>query len=565
MAVLAMPVEETEVDKALGLFLQQSLLFIFVGLLLAAAGFAMGVSLSRWMLPLALLSSVAAGWGQPVGRRVAAVALLGLLFVLAVGVSSLIHDDSFDGNAYHLVSVIGLRDGWNPFHDPSFVRWAAASGLYDQSHVDRIANGAIWTDHYPKAAWILAAQVQQWMPRLASASWPQLFFMVLASLSFRQGLRAAGLGPLVATLLGFGAAGSPVMWAQFSTNYVDGLLGSCLLIQVGRLLTAHASQRLAPLAEAGVALLVASNLKFSGMVYAGALLLSFLVVSRPLRQLLWTQWRTQKLTAALALVAAALICWNPYATNLLREGHPFHPLQKINVMEGQADADFLSQGRWAKFWTAGTGLVSPRAADSAAVQPFWAEKPALWRYLDVIKGADVRRQGFGPHFVPTLLLTLLVAGVALSRSRQEQGVAALKALTWAYLLWLAVCTLLNPEFWWARYLPQLWPLPFVVAALAAAMRLRVAALALAVPLGLTTAAFAVCFGLLTRDRLQIEHRLTDLLQHSPEVLAVQDSPRNGRFMFVAAAVALERGARLKPVLPADCAVVVLPSIVACAP
>lgn len=553
-------------------FIRLSLLFLVSCLVLAWSGFLLGLPLTAWHLPLAALVAVVGGVAQGLAVRLGSVpggdpgtarrAVLGtaLAAVLvaaavmaAVALARRMPDLSYDGNAYHLVGAIALRDGWNPLRGTGLLAWATQAGLYDPQALQGIANGGLWNDHYPKASWVLGAMVLKWVPDVQATSWLQSFGAVLAFAALRQGLRSLGLGAWATTLLAAAGAGSPIMLAQVWTNYVDGLMGSFLLASAALLWRAHQQPQAhgVPL-EALLAALLAANLKFTGLVYGVLLLAVFLLLSRPLRAHLAWLWRGRPVLLAGVLAGAVLVSWNPYGSNLVGHGHPFHPMQQTDVMAGQADADFLVRGRWVKFWGAGTASLMPRAAWSGQA-PVWAERPALWRYRDALRSADTRVQGMGPHFVLLLPWCGLVAALALVLARRRHLLAQAGPVLLAlggYGAWVLACMLVNPEFWWARYLPQLWPLPLVLGLVPLLLRQRVlAVLALAPPL-LLSAGFALGLLDLLPQRQQQSAEL--LVRLGGGALRVSDAPSADPFLFTLAAAARERGTQLERVPASQC-------------
>src|SRR6267143_4952242 len=56
------------------------------------------------------------------------ICVAGFLFTIAftllcIGAEALVRDVSYDGMAYHQVSIISLMSGWNPVYEPQVVDW----------------------------------------------------------------------------------------------------------------------------------------------------------------------------------------------------------------------------------------------------------------------------------------------------------------------------------------------------------------------------------------------------------------------------------------------------------
>jgi hypothetical protein len=67
---------------------------------------------------------------------------------------------------------------------------------------------------------------------------------------------------------------------------------------------------------------------------------------------------------------------------------------------------------------------------------------------------DVRIGGFGPLFGGIVLLMLAALIIGGRGPTWEGGVL---------IFLLFICTVINPEMWWARYVPGLWLVPVLIA------------------------------------------------------------------------------------------------------
>lgn len=132
-------------------------------------------------------------------------------------------------------------------------------------------------------------------------------------------------------------------------------------------------------------------------------------------------------------------------------------------MTPNAPANFIGHNRFRTF------LISNLSRTQDAVAPHKAQFSRLWpvpwqdfRNVNV----DTRVAGFGPLSPWILLGSVLLCGWMLIR-RWKAGAAA--QLIAAALL---VTVFVNPEPWWARYVPQLWLVPFVFAVAGWLSRIR---------------------------------------------------------------------------------------------
>jgi hypothetical protein len=194
---------------------------------------------------------------------------------------------------------------------------------------------------------------------------------------------------------------------------------------------------------------VCCNLKFTGAAYCGALVgllwpAIALVRDRPLRRRVAALAAAASAATALAVVGAG---WNPYVTNTIRHGHPFHPVKgpssPASWTRGNGPDSFVEMNRVERlarsiFSESRTDAQEPRlklpfTVTSREPGGFWHEGPRIG--------------GFGPLFGGALLLAafLVVRGVARRSLALAAGPPAI--LAWA---------LLNSEAWWARFAPQVW-------------------------------------------------------------------------------------------------------------
>jgi hypothetical protein len=157
---------------------------------------------------------------------VAAVALCSLAM-------NFIFDTSYDGMAYHEVAIISLRSGWNPLYTAHVVDWWKASFPEAGWLSNYIACDGAWVDFYPKASWILGTTAFSIFDSLNTAKWVAPYVGILASITLYLGLVDFCISRVWASTIAAVAAFSPVVISQIGTTYVDGILSSALLIQIG--------------------------------------------------------------------------------------------------------------------------------------------------------------------------------------------------------------------------------------------------------------------------------------------------------------------------------------------
>ena len=417
------------------------------------------------------------GWRCFVTRRfghvVGAAVFAALLTAACLAFQSATYDISFDGMSYHLVSVIAFLRGWNPLTAASVVDWLSShAGARDAALVSTISMHGIWSDHYPKASWILGAAASALTGTIATANWLQPFLCIVSLVAAHRLFSGLGLKRMASLLLAIGVALSPVALSQLATNYVDGLVGSALLIEISGLGCWILTRDRLDFATACAGLILASNFKFTGLVY-GLIYISCLVLFDIFRSP--PRGTDLKMIVAAALVSA-IGCLPTYALNTALEGHPFYPINNIDVMKDQQPEAFLAQARFEKYYLAN---IQPIASSRSLVDVA-ALRDSYYR-LGVTP--DARTAGFGGLF--SVILLIAFASVVLSTAiRRKCGDGEKLFLVLIATTFLSV--LVNPEFWWARFVPQLWFLPFFCCVVLLLQKRRYAAWVVFCGLGMST-------------------------------------------------------------------------------
>jgi hypothetical protein len=202
--------------------------------------------------------------------------------------------------------------------------------------------------------------------------------------------------------------------------------------------------------------LLATNVKFTGAAYA-------LIFMAPVLLFIILKYKSlslnENLMVIFCIVVTAFVSFPTYLTNFIRNGNPIYPLNRIDIPKGQIPDSFLGQDRWSKFVEATFLGVSNGATDIEKPNLF---VPRLWHYEQIARRPDVEIGGFGSLFGWTILAALIAMIYTLWCQKGE----ALKGQgPWVVLIAMSciiLSSVINPEFWWARYVPQLWLFPIMV-------------------------------------------------------------------------------------------------------
>lgn len=478
----------------------------------AAAALAAGGGVSPWQLAVALAAALVVVWlgarrrnprrAVPAFARVSAA----LLAVLAVStaLAAAVYDTSYDGQTYHMDGVVRLAGGWNPASIELTPARAGESGAALTAHFEKL-NG------YAKGPWYVAAALYGLTGRVETGK-ALNFILLAASACFAFALLSPITGRRPAALLAALAAANPVVLNQLFTFYVDGQLASALTSLACVLLVPR--ERYGWLQGVAVAALVvfAVNVKFTGVPFV-------LAVGVGLALFRLAVDGDRGTVAVVVLAAAAGIAgigFEPYVTNTVREGHPFHPVSEDSRLRNAIAADFLAKNRFEKAFLSLFSESKESALERPSPKaPFTVSRDELASFA----APDTRLGGFGPLFGGCLIVAAAVWVLIFREDRRRAWAAAGLAL-------LAIATALTiPEPWWARFVPQLWAVPVVVAAAGVAARgaarrgawLLVAALAANLALAAGPRAVAV----FVRDRA-VARQLRELRDAGPVEVRIDE-------------------------------------------
>lgn len=438
------------------------LAFIFLSVAITSVVFFLGGAASWiWTILSFLGAGSLAGWllhKRGVSTKKIAVAVATFFVVVAgsIGVASYFVDASFDGNWYHKEAVGLMKEGWNPVYEKS----GAFTYLY--------------VDVYPKAAWIFAANVYSLTGNIESGKAYNLL-LVIAVLLFAYGYLALRLNRNKALLLSGALALGTVMISQLQTYYVDGALGSILIILTIALNMlfdkVYKGPRRLLYAVIFVSIVLVGNLKFTGVFYAGIIIFVYWLYAVFMKD--WLTWRRLTIVGLAGLVVAIAIVGAPtYIKNTITYGHPLHPImgsKTIDIMTTNQPVTYGDKAGIYKFLESTFGesmnIANEKVGefeDSPSKVPFTIKPRELETFSKGLP--DVRQAGHGVWFGGVLILSVIAAGV-LGLYAVKRKVSWKKgALIILPIIPVAITVLALQESWWARYVPQMIIIPVVLSA-----------------------------------------------------------------------------------------------------
>lgn len=382
--------------------------------------------------------------------------LAGVIIAFSVWRAGVIYDTSFDGQGYHQLAAFSIHNGWNPLYNSKFPN-------------------SLWVENYPKGAWLLSAAIYTLTGHLESGKAINLIAMiasfcsaigVLLKIGTLNQMKMTGrpkkwmsiLSHILMILIAACAACNPVTIVQLFTNYNDGLIGSLLLTLLCVCTYYALTHQLRTLIIAAICVVLLVNIKFTAIAYAG-LICGWLIVALMIihwRKYSRSSWKSIPAYRAIrvllcgAVIGILFFGWNPYVFNTIKHGHPFYPLagkNAINIMTYNSPDNFIGHNRLHNF------LLSYSSKTEDAVTPMRSTHTELWpiSWDDFRKvNVDTRVAGFGPLSLWIMAVSALLWMLTLVL-RWKTGVVST-----LLIVVLLTTVFINPEPWWARYVPQLW-------------------------------------------------------------------------------------------------------------
>ncbi|WP_281216949.1 hypothetical protein [Lysinibacillus capsici] len=378
------------------------------------------------------------------------LAIVFLIIIGAVKLSTIVYDFSYDGQAYHQEALIQLKSGWNP--------------LYEEVVIDQGSQG-LWINHYAKGVWYLGTIVYDATGKIESAkafNYIILISTLLILLSYLQRkLNRWGISILLSILMIF----SPVVINQLFTNYNDFFIVLLLIILTIGYLNYYEKLDISSLITILFSIVLLVNIKFTALGYAlvfTAIPILIILKNYYKPQLSHFNFKRKNIVSLGLLVVlaffigVALIGSTSYVKNTLTNGHPFYPLAgkgKVDIIGNNAPAAVKELNRVEKLY------VSIFAESSNNIDTELKTKFPLSiseKEIFYSTATDTRIGGFGPLFGAIVILVFCLVLVNY-REFNKGDLWYISIIVFAIM----VSVFINPETWWARYIPQLWLVPLL--------------------------------------------------------------------------------------------------------
>lgn len=427
----------------------------------------LGISRTTGLIGI-FLGTVVALFISP--REIRWKSLAVLAFVLLVGslTSYWFFDYSSDGVSYHKSAIIQFLSGWNPYLDKS-----STEGV------------SFWTTVYPKASWILGAQIVAVTGFLETGKVFNLLGILMAFLAAYRFLfprlpQSPRVALFAAVLIGF----NPVSTYQSLTFYLDGLLASVitvLLFSMAEMVSKPFQKKL--WAEAIFSGILLANLKFTGLVYTGLIFFAF-TICLALQKNKKAVVIAGSFAALILVLSLCIYGKTPYLDNLCKNQNIFYPViggpPGYFSMDKFRPCNFDDKNRFQRW------LVSSLSHSQSVYPPDQAIIRLPFDFSKVGRHwVDTNVGGFGPIFGEAFLI---LGGFLLVGWRFLPGPG------WPSIFLVSAILLSSfshQDAWWARYAPQMFLLPVLGACFLAKADRKWVEQASSIIIGLLMVNFAV--------------------------------------------------------------------------
>lgn len=441
------------------LHIAQLLIYIFgFNILLAAVFFAIGMTISWYLLPISFLAAVVVlviFYGKKVDVAIIyEIAFTIMLLVFFIYISGKVYDQSYDGNAYHKLAVGLLKNNWNPIKSLPTLELTEGPGKY--------SGCTLWCEAYCKVTWIFAASIYAITGNIESGKAYTLVGMMCAFLLTVYFLKKKGNRNSVCVILALTAGLNPIAVQQMDSFYIDGFLHTVLYILVLSLLMLEDSELFNHYTSASLvaaSMIVCGNIKFTGLLYGGIFCIVYYLFGCYKKYKEKASWFVPCLKSGLcyAMLAAVTIFWagsSSYLTNLIHHGTFTYPLtggNKVDIMSG--NSPFIEANHFKNLFLSTFSYMDSFTISSNRTVDLKVPFTFDWqRECGYVFSVDSRLSGFGILFSGIIIIALIIIVVKLVRMRKDK-------VFFLTLLNVLVCLGLTfgiKESWWARYAPYIY-------------------------------------------------------------------------------------------------------------
>lgn len=389
------------------------------------------------------------------------------IVTLGIYISGIYYDISYDGQMYHQEAIIQLKEGWNPLYDGGLEERHKEIGPVSKMSAVNISPN-FWINHYTKGSYFFASSVYDFTNNLEQSKVGSLLLLVAAFLLTTSLLLRIKIPNFWAITLSLLISLNPIVTNQLLTFYIDGQLGSLVQILLVLFISTFLKNEIIRNIGITFTLILLVNIKFTALVYSVILCmvpvimtlykLVFVDINRNLKSICLTIIKQRYIFSIIIGISlgVVLVGASSYITNLIQHQHPFYPLAgegKVDIMSHTTPEELKDANRIESLYLSLFSQTSNSLSDGLMSKLPLSIKGSE---LETLWAMDIRIGGFGPLFGLIIICTMV--GFILWRNdfKTHFGKMALIISTIIFL-----SAIVNPEVWWARYVPQLWIMPII--------------------------------------------------------------------------------------------------------
>jgi hypothetical protein len=362
------------------------------------------------------------------------------------------YDFSYDGMSYHQEAIVDLSKGWNPVYENS-------KSQYN-----------LWLDHYQKGIEILQANFYSLINRIESGKMLNFLLAISTLLVVIDALSLIFKNWMVKISLAIFTTFPLVVIGQLFTIYNDGLYYLLTISLLALLFLFYENKNVFfGLLLVAVSVMMCS-IKFSTI--PTFVIITFACLAYIFYKKEWKLIKPTSILIGVIAIMGLLNNVNPIVTNLAKGKHVFHPLmgqEKVDIISHIIPPYMHEQNKFERFKSSFFSRVSndfhpanPSAHHYHAKFPFTIYPTEI----DYLSHYDLRLSGFGLFSSGIFLLAMLILifypillykyNPSIWKNDKQKYL-----LLYGLVITILFTIFINPEFWWARYVPQMWLLPIL--------------------------------------------------------------------------------------------------------
>lgn len=342
-------------------------------------------------------------------------------------------DYSFDGVKYHIPAVKQLAHGWNPFD---------INKAFIAEHE--------WIKYFSKGSWIIEATLINTFTKHSAWGAKSLNFILSICALF---MTYSALTKLkvsnkvqIKWLLAFLCVYNTICLGQMHTFMVDGNLSCCIIILISSLIIWLKNKTTEKLSFLCMAICLLLSIKLSAIAYTLIIIAGgFLFVCNK-------EKKKYAISTLFTFVFALVVLnFNPICTNFYKFKNPIYPIGSKNIeILPQKDVPLKLRGKN----TVKKFIISTYSQVSNNEDVILKNPLSITKNEGKCLNHETRVCGYGILWGLIFSLSLIVT-LFLYKEKDFKNFLAVVAL-----LFLSV--FINPECWWARFVPQAWLFPIFV-------------------------------------------------------------------------------------------------------